>query len=63
MGIFVCVAAGVVSKYLLFLCLLNVKFSFPNNASQQCFPEVTNFGMASKIICDNLSGEEIHSIH
>jgi hypothetical protein len=43
MGVFVCVVSGVVSKYFLFLCLLN---AVPSNASQQCFPEVTNFLMA-----------------
>jgi hypothetical protein len=64
LGVFVCVATGVVSKYFLFLCLLN---AVSNNASQQCFPKVTNFGMLNvailKISCDKLSSEEMYSIH
>jgi hypothetical protein len=27
---------------------VSVQFSVPNKASQQCFPELTNFGMAQR---------------
>jgi hypothetical protein len=51
----------------IFPVTVSVKWCVPNNASLQCFREVTNFGMAqlcsSKVSCDNLSGEEMHRIH
>jgi hypothetical protein len=43
MGMFVWVAAGVVSKYFRSLCL---KCYVPNNASQQWFLEVNSFSVA-----------------
>jgi len=45
-GVFVCVAADVVSQ--IFPVSVSVKCSVPNNASHQCFLEVTNFGMTQR---------------
>jgi hypothetical protein len=35
-------------SYKIFPVSVSVKCSVPNNASQQCFPEVTNFGMPQR---------------
>jgi hypothetical protein len=46
---------------------MSVKCSVPNNASQQCFLKslISVWLQVSipKISCDNLSGEEMYSIH
>jgi hypothetical protein len=63
-GAFGCVATGVVSKYFLFLCLLNALFQIQqvSNASQKSLiSEWLNVAIP-KITCDNLSGEEMYSI-
>jgi hypothetical protein len=62
---FVCVAAGVVSKYFLFLCLLNALFQITqvSNASRKSLISVWLKVPIPKMSCDNLSGEEMYSIH
>jgi hypothetical protein len=64
-GVFVCVAAGVVPKYFLFLCLLNVLFQIMKvrNASQKSLISVWLNVAIPQISCDTLSGEEMCSIH
>jgi hypothetical protein len=64
-GVFVCVSAGVVSKYFLFLCLLNALFQITqvSNASQKSLISVWLMVAIPNISCDNLSGEEMYSIH
>jgi hypothetical protein len=64
-GVFVCVAAGVVSKYFLCLCLLNALFQIMqvSNASRKSLISVWLNVAIPKINCDNLSGEEMYSIH
>jgi hypothetical protein len=64
-GVFMCVASGVVSIYFLFLGLLNALFHVmqASNASRNSLiPVWLNVGIP-KISCDNLSGEEMYSIH
>jgi hypothetical protein len=63
--VFVCVAAGVVSKYFLFLCLLNALFQIMqvSNASWKSLISVWLNVAIPKIRCDTLSGEEMYSIH
>jgi hypothetical protein len=62
---FVCGATSVVSKYFLFLCLLNSLFQIMqvNNASWTSQISVWLNVAIPKIRCDNLSGEEMYSIH
>jgi hypothetical protein len=43
----ICVC-GLWCGFKIFPVSVSVQCSFPNNASQQCFPEVTNFGMAQR---------------
>jgi hypothetical protein len=64
-GVFLCVAIGVASKYFLFLCLLNAQFQIMqvSNASRMSLISVWLKVVIAKISCDNLSGEEICSIH
>jgi hypothetical protein len=64
-GVFVCVADGVVSKYFLFLCLLNAMFQIMQvtNASCKSLISVWYNVATPKIRCDNLSGVEMYSIH
>jgi hypothetical protein len=64
-GVFGCVAAGIISKYFLFLCLLNAVFRIMqvSNASQKSLISVWLKVAIAKISCDNLSGEEMYSIH
>jgi hypothetical protein len=64
-GVFVCVAASVVSKYFLFLCLLNALFQIMQvgNASWKSLIAVWLNVAIPKIRCDNLTGEEMYSIH
>jgi hypothetical protein len=64
-GYIVCVAARVVSKYFLFLCLLNVLFQIMqvNNASRKSLNLVWLKVPIPLITCDILSGEEMYSIH
>jgi hypothetical protein len=64
-GIFLWVAIGVVSKYFLFLCLLNALFQIMqvSNASGKSLISVWLKVVIAKISCDNLSGEEMYSIH
>jgi hypothetical protein len=63
--VFVCVSAGVVSKYFLFQCLLNVLFQIMqvSNVSQKTLIMVWINVAVPKMSCDNLSGEEMYSIH
>jgi hypothetical protein len=65
MGLFVCVATGVVSKYLLFLCLLNALYQIMqvSSASRNSLISVWINIAIPKFSCDNLSGEEMYSIH
>jgi hypothetical protein len=65
LGVFVCVAAGMVSKYFLFLCLSHALFQIMqvHNASQKSLISVWLNVAIKKIRGDNLSGEEIYSIH
>jgi hypothetical protein len=64
-GVFVCVATGVVSKYFLFLSLLNALFQIMqvSSASQKSLISVGLKVAIQKVRCDNLSGEEMYSIH
>jgi hypothetical protein len=64
-GVFVCVAAGVLSNYFLFLCLLNALFQIMqvSNASWKSLIVVWLNVAIPEISCDNLSGEEMYSIH
>jgi hypothetical protein len=65
-GIFVCVATGVVSKYFLFLCLLNAavfQIMLVSNVSWKSLISVWHNVVIPNISCDNLSGEEMYSIH
>jgi hypothetical protein len=64
-GIFVCEAAGVVSKYFLFLCLLNAlsQIMQVSNTSWKSLISVWLNIAIPKISCDHLSGEEVYSIH
>jgi hypothetical protein len=57
-------AAGVVSKYFLFLCLLNALFQIMqvSNASQKSLISVWLNIAIPKNSCDNLSGELMYSI-
>jgi hypothetical protein len=52
-------------KYFLFLCLLNALFQIMqvSNASRQSLISVRLNVAIPKISCDNLSGEEMYSIH
>jgi hypothetical protein len=63
--VFVCVAAGVVSKYFLFLCLLNALFQIMqvSNASWKSLISVWLNVVIPKIKCDNFSCEEMDRIH
>jgi hypothetical protein len=62
--VFVCVAAGVVSKYFLFLCLLNALFQIMqvSNASRKSLISVWLNVAIPKIRCDTLSSEDLCSI-
>jgi hypothetical protein len=64
-GVFVCVAADVVSKHFLFLCLLNALLEMMqvSNASRKSPISLWLNVAIKKISCDNLSGEEMYSIH
>jgi hypothetical protein len=64
-GVFVCVACGVISQYILFKCLLNVLFQIMqvSNASWQSLILVWLNIAIPRIMWDNLSGKEMYSIH
>jgi hypothetical protein len=64
-GVFVCVAAGVVSKYFPFLCLLNALFLIMqvSNASWKSLISVGLNVAIPKMRCATLSGEELYGIH
>jgi hypothetical protein len=64
-GVFVCVAAGVVSKYFPFLCLLNALFLIMqvSNASWKSLISVGLNVAIPKISCATLSGEELYGIN
>jgi hypothetical protein len=64
-GVFVCEATGGVSKYCLFLCLLNALFHIMqvSNASRRSLIWVCLNVANPKITCDNLSGEKMYNIH
>jgi hypothetical protein len=62
--VFVCVASGVVSKYFLFLCLLNALFQIMQGSNVSWKSLISGWLNVAvpKIRCDNLSGEEMYSI-
>jgi hypothetical protein len=64
-GVFVCVATGVVSKYFVFLSLLNALFQIMkvSNPSRKSLILVWLSIAAPKMSCDNMSGEEKYNIH
>jgi hypothetical protein len=64
-GVRVCVAAGVISKYFLFLCLLNAVLQIMQvcNASRKTLISVWLNVAIPKTSCDKRSGEEMYSIH